>query len=93
MGNSTASMYYEIQVRGHIDPVWYEWCADAIVEQMSDGNTALLIRLSDQSALQGLLNAIQNSGLEIYSLNPLSDDNEQRLPPAGMPTISSGPFC
>lgn len=66
---------YELQIRGHISPVWYDWCQDAIIEHLEDGYTRVIIHICDQAALHGLLSQIQSTGMEIVSLNQRTENH------------------
>ncbi len=63
--------YYQIKVRGHLDPKWRGWLDNLCIEHKQDGNTNLIGPLADQAALHGLLNKIRDLGLPLISVNPM----------------------
>jgi hypothetical protein len=60
--------YYEIKVRGHLDPVWSEWFADMQLTHLEGSETLLSGPLPDQSALHGLLERIRDLNLKLISV-------------------------
>ncbi len=61
--------YYEIKVRGHLDPVWSEWFAGLELTHLEGNETLLAGPLPDQSALHGLLERIRDLNLKLISVS------------------------
>ncbi len=61
--------YYEIKIRGHLDPKWSDWF-DGLTLAHLEGNVTLLSgQLPDQAALYGLLERIRDLNLILISVN------------------------
>lgn len=63
---------YDIGVRGHVGPnllAWFDWLQ---VREVADGVTYLRGWFPDQSALQGVLVQLGELGLEVTSLQQVS---------------------
>lgn len=60
--------YYEIKVRGHLEPAWSSWFAG--LEVVPEGEDVTLLRglLPDQSALFGLIDRIRDLNLRLVSM-------------------------
>lgn len=67
------SAYYRIRVRGHLSEQWADWFNGLTLENLSDGHAELSGRLSDQSALYGVLNLIRDIGLTLISVNRVEE--------------------
>ncbi len=62
------SEYYEIKIKGHLDPRWSEWFAGLQLTHLEGDLTLLSGSLSDQSALHGLLEHIRDFNLILVSV-------------------------
>jgi hypothetical protein len=60
--------YYEIKIKGHLDPRWSDWFGSLKVMQLEGNETALSGLLPDQSALHGLLERIRDLNLTLISV-------------------------
>ena len=60
--------YYEIKVRGHLDPCWSERFAGLRLTHLAGDETLLSGLLPDQSALHGLLEHIRDLNLKLISV-------------------------
>jgi len=65
--------YYEIHVKGHLDDTLASWFEDMTIANLEEGIALLSGQLSDQAALQGLLNRISNLGLTLISVNSVPE--------------------
>jgi hypothetical protein len=68
---------YEIVVRGRLSRR-YESAFDGVVLVPSNGQTTLRADLVDQSQLYGLLNRLRDFGIELLSVNAVSDACDAR---------------
>lgn len=62
---------YEIRIRGQLDARWSDWF-EGFALTVSDEQTILTGRISDQAALHGLLRRIGNLGLTLVSVTELT---------------------
>ena len=63
---------YEIVVRGRLSRR-YEYAFDGATLVPRDGQTMLRADLADQSQLYGLLNRLRDFGIELISVNAISE--------------------
>jgi len=60
--------YYEIKIKGHLDPHWSEWLAGLKLTHLEGGETLLSGLLHDQAALHGLLERIRDLNIPLISV-------------------------
>ncbi len=63
------SEYYEIKIKGHLDPRWSEWFAGLQLTHLEGDLTLLSGSLADQAALHGLLEHILDFNLTLVSVS------------------------
>lgn len=61
--------YYEIKIKGHLDPCWSDWFAGLTLTHLEGDATLLSGPLPDQSALHGLFERIRDLNLTLISVN------------------------
>jgi hypothetical protein len=74
--------YYEIKIKGHLDPCWSDWFAGLQLTHMEGKETLLSGPLPDQAALHGLLERIRDLNLTLISVTsggpPAQDSDKDR---------------
>jgi len=71
--------YYEIKIKGHLDPCWSDWFESLTLTYVEDDETLLSGLLLDQAALHGMLERIRDLNLKLISVNsviPSTNDSE-----------------
>jgi len=76
-GRPEESDWYEVRLRGLLDPRWSTWLDGMDVTSRDDGTTVLAGHVVDQSALHGLLTRIRDIGLPLISVARVEPDNRQ----------------
>jgi hypothetical protein len=61
--------YYEIKIKGLLDPHWSDWFADLKLTHLEGDETLLSGPLPDQAALHGLLERIRDLNLKLISVS------------------------
>jgi hypothetical protein len=69
--NVQEPMLYRVRICGHLDPAWTAWFDELTLTQQDDGTTELVGRLSDQSALYGLLARLRDLGATLLLVEQL----------------------
>ena len=67
--------WYEIRLRGRLDPRWSAWLDGMHVTPGNDGITVLTGDVTDQSALHGLLARVRDIGLPLISVVRVEPDS------------------
>jgi hypothetical protein len=69
--------WYEIRLRGRLDPRWSGWFDGLALTTGTDGTTILRGAVVDQAALYGLLQRLRDLGLPLISVTqvePVPED-------------------
>jgi hypothetical protein len=61
--------FFEIHVKGHLNPDWANWLEDLEMTYLDNGEMILSGTLIDQAALIGVLNKLNRLNLTILSVN------------------------
>ena len=72
-----SSKCYEIVVRGRLSSR-YGSALDGVTLVPRNGQTMLCAKLADQSQLYGLLNRLRDFGIELLSVNAVSEARDAR---------------
>jgi len=68
--------YYEIKIKGNLDPGWSDWFANLKITHLEGNMTLLCGFLPDQAGLHGLLERIRDLNLILISV---TSDNPSNL--------------
>ena len=68
MGQTRASLYYELTVDGILDKRWSDWFDGMQLTSDADGQTTIAGPVADQAALHGLLAKVRDLGLPLVSV-------------------------
>jgi hypothetical protein len=60
--------YFEIKIRGHLDPRWSDWFSDLQLTHLEANETLLSGLLPDQAALHGLFERIRDLNITLVSV-------------------------
>ena len=60
--------YYEVKIKGRLDPRWSDWFAGLQLNYLEGDETLLSGPLADQAALHGLLERIRDLNLTLISV-------------------------
>ena len=60
--------FYQITVKGHLNPNWADWFEGLTITREDNGETLLTGPVVDQAALHGLLRKVRDLGLPLVSV-------------------------
>jgi hypothetical protein len=60
--------YYEVKIRGHLDPGWSDWFGGLELTHLEGNETLLSGLLPDQAAIYGLLERMRDLNLALLSV-------------------------
>ena len=66
--------YYQIRVRGTLDPRWSAWFDGLTIIHDPDGGTTLAGPVADQAALYGLISKARDLGLTLLGVSRVAED-------------------
>ena len=72
-----APAWYQIRVRGALDPHWSAWFDGMAIGHDASGDTLLVGWLADQAALYGVLYRIRDLGLMLLAVARLPEHAEK----------------
>ena len=61
--------WYEIRVKGHLEPGWLDWFEGLQIQNLENGETSLIGLIADQLALRGVLDKLWDLGLALLSVH------------------------
>ena len=61
-------IFYEIRVRGELDPRWSVWFDGLTITHEENGDTTLAGPVVDQAALYGLISRVRDLGLTLIAV-------------------------
>lgn len=73
MKKSTSPQMYQIRIKGHLRDDWSDWFGGLSTTLDETGNTLLICDIGDQARLHGLLKRIRDAGMELISVNPITE--------------------
>ena len=76
MKQSKSSMLYQIKIKGHLRDDWSDWFDGLSISHDETGNTLLTGDVVDQARLHGLLKRIRDAGMELISVNPITETDD-----------------
>lgn len=68
LADQDAPQYYDIRIKGQLDPRWVSWFEGLSLSPEEDGNTCIAGLVTDQSALYGLLRKVRDLGMTLLSV-------------------------
>jgi hypothetical protein len=79
-GHSDGAGWYEIRLKGRLDPRWAAWFDGLTLTHDGDGTTRIQGPVVDQAALHGLLAKVRDAALPLISVTQVDPVQEGRSP-------------
>ena len=70
------SKSYQIRVQGHLPDSWSEWFGGFEINTRPNGESVLTGEITDQTALQSLLERIRDIGLTLIEVKRLDEEQD-----------------
>lgn len=65
---------FELRLQGHLDPSWTQWLGESGITHEPDGTTTLLIHVTDQAELHGVLAKVRDLGIPLIAMTPAAQE-------------------
>lgn len=72
--------YYQIRLKGHIDPSWSAWFDGLTITHERDGSSTLAGPVVDSSALYGVIAKVRDLGLTLIAVTLVGQQGSDDLP-------------
>jgi hypothetical protein len=66
--------FYQITVKGHLNPNWADWFDGLTITPLPNGTTAISGPVVDQAALHGVLRKVRDLGVPLLSVTRVRPD-------------------
>jgi hypothetical protein len=66
--------FYQITVKGHLNPNWADWFDGLTITPLPDGTTVISGPVVDQAALHSLLRKVRDLGVPLLSVTRVRPD-------------------
>ena len=76
MPSENAPSQYQIRIKGQLSTDWSDWFDGLSISHDETGNTLLTGDVVDQARLHGLLKRIRDAGMELISVNPITETDD-----------------
>jgi hypothetical protein len=73
-GDQDVPQWYEIRLKGLLEPRWAAWFDGLSLTQEDDGTTTIRGPVVDQSALHGVFRKLRDLGVPLISLTQVEPD-------------------
>jgi len=76
MGKKTSmpQEFYQITVKGHLNPNWADWFDGLTITPLPNGTTVISGPVVDQAALHGVLRRVRDLGVPLLSVTCVRPD-------------------
>lgn len=71
---SMSQEFYQITVKGHLNPNWANWFDGLTITPLPNGTTTISGPVVDQAALYGLLRKVRDLGVPLLSVTRIRPD-------------------